>query len=179
MSIQGVQMIKASDFTSLSMAEPDFLGVLYRTALVRRDMLIFRRDEWLARFKILSKINTLATINKKFAGLTTGLKFDLPKDSARLEECLKLLSALIDNHAELSSMLEKEGLASEALFRHSLKVFERANEELKAARDKWAEMLADLFPTPRYDLDDLLQQITPENRHEIVSWGNPVGKEVW
>ena len=31
----------------------------------------------------------------------------------------------------------------------------------------------------KYRLDDLLDQITPENRHELVDWGPPVGKEVW
>lgn len=28
-------------------------------------------------------------------------------------------------------------------------------------------------------LDELLTKITPENRHEAVEWGPPVGKEVW
>jgi antitoxin MazE len=31
----------------------------------------------------------------------------------------------------------------------------------------------------RYDLQQLLEQITPENRHDLVDWGKPVGKEVW
>jgi antitoxin MazE len=28
-------------------------------------------------------------------------------------------------------------------------------------------------------LQDLVSRITPENRHELVDWGAPVGKEVW
>ena len=32
---------------------------------------------------------------------------------------------------------------------------------------------------PRYTLEELVAQITPENRHEEVDWGPPVGKEVW
>lgn len=28
-------------------------------------------------------------------------------------------------------------------------------------------------------LEELIGQITPENRHEEVDWGDPVGKEVW
>ena len=32
---------------------------------------------------------------------------------------------------------------------------------------------------PKYDLQQLLQQITPDNRHELVEWGKPVGKEIW
>lgn len=29
------------------------------------------------------------------------------------------------------------------------------------------------------DLATLLAKVTPENRHEAVDWGPPVGKEVW
>jgi antitoxin MazE len=32
---------------------------------------------------------------------------------------------------------------------------------------------------PRYTLDELVDQITPENRHEETDWGEPQGKEVW
>lgn len=31
----------------------------------------------------------------------------------------------------------------------------------------------------RYNLAELVSQITPENRHEETDWGNPVGKEIW
>jgi antitoxin MazE len=32
---------------------------------------------------------------------------------------------------------------------------------------------------PSYDLEELLAQITPENRHDEVDWGEPQGKEAW
>lgn len=32
---------------------------------------------------------------------------------------------------------------------------------------------------PRFTLEELVAQITPENRHEEIDWGPPVGKEVW
>ena len=32
---------------------------------------------------------------------------------------------------------------------------------------------------PKYTLEELVAQITPENRHEEIDWGPPVGKEVW
>ncbi len=32
---------------------------------------------------------------------------------------------------------------------------------------------------PRYLLDDLLGQVTAGNRHDEVSTGDPVGREVW
>ena len=28
-------------------------------------------------------------------------------------------------------------------------------------------------------LDELIANITPENRHEVFDWGPPVGKEIW
>ncbi|HEX5077820.1 MAG TPA: AbrB/MazE/SpoVT family DNA-binding domain-containing protein [Geminicoccaceae bacterium] len=30
-----------------------------------------------------------------------------------------------------------------------------------------------------YTLDELLEQVTPENRHDEVDWGKPEGGEVW
>jgi antitoxin MazE len=32
---------------------------------------------------------------------------------------------------------------------------------------------------PRYNLRQLVGQITPKNRHQLVDWGKPVGKEPW
>lgn len=34
-------------------------------------------------------------------------------------------------------------------------------------------------PGPEYNLDELVALITPDNVHEEVDWGPPVGKEVW
>jgi antitoxin MazE len=31
----------------------------------------------------------------------------------------------------------------------------------------------------KYDLQELIGQITPENRHDLMDWGKPRGKEVW
>jgi antitoxin MazE len=31
----------------------------------------------------------------------------------------------------------------------------------------------------RYTLEELLEQVTPENRHDEIAWGEPPGKEVW
>ena len=32
---------------------------------------------------------------------------------------------------------------------------------------------------PTYRLDELLVQVTPENRHDEIDWGEPAGKELW
>ncbi len=34
-------------------------------------------------------------------------------------------------------------------------------------------------PSPRYNLEELLAGITPENLHEETDWGSAVGNEVW
>ena len=37
-----------------------------------------------------------------------------------------------------------------------------------------------LRPAPRqYTLEELVSQITPENRHEETDWGKGVGRESW
>jgi antitoxin MazE len=33
--------------------------------------------------------------------------------------------------------------------------------------------------TRRFKLSDLLNDVSPKNRHEEVDWGKPRGKEVW
>ena len=35
------------------------------------------------------------------------------------------------------------------------------------------------FEDPGYTLEDLLAQVTEDNRHEVVDFGPPLGKEVW
>lgn len=32
---------------------------------------------------------------------------------------------------------------------------------------------------PRYSLEDLVEQITPDNRHDETDWGDRVGREAW
>ena len=37
-----------------------------------------------------------------------------------------------------------------------------------------------LRPAPRrYELSELVAQITPKNRHRETDWGHPQGKESW
>jgi antitoxin component of MazEF toxin-antitoxin module len=48
--------------------------------------------------------------------------------------------------------------------------------KVKIYNDKLGVISAD---TRRYDLRDLVDQITRENSHESIDWGKPVGKESW
>lgn len=59
-------------------------------------------------------------------------------------------------------------------------------EEARLALDQAVEIVVkaghiEIHPiqNPELNLDELLSQITPENRHEATDWGKPVGKEVW
>ena len=48
-------------------------------------------------------------------------------------------------------------------------------------QEKFLENLSDdtIYPTRRYTLEELVEKITPENKHEETNWGNAVGQEIW
>jgi hypothetical protein len=52
----------------------------------------------------------------------------------------------------------------------------------KAKRKKIGLGCSQTCPTDRllaYDLDAMIDSVTPANRHSETDWGRPVGKEVW
>jgi hypothetical protein len=57
----------------------------------------------------------------------------------------------------------------------------RDENEAAAAESRDHSSMREAFrpqpPMHRYTLDELLAQITEENRHEEVDWGPPVGRE--
>jgi antitoxin MazE len=72
----------------------------------------------------------------------------------------------------------------------ALRVPNGVAQEIGASDGKIAEMsvrdgklvIEVTKPKPRkrrYTLDELVAGITPENRHEEIDWGPPVGNEVW
>ena len=46
-------------------------------------------------------------------------------------------------------------------------------------RDALNQMIIEPVDKKEETLEDLVAQITPENRHELIDWGPPVGKEIW
>ena len=48
--------------------------------------------------------------------------------------------------------------------------------ELRAVK---GELRVVAIAQPHPKLEELVSKITPENRHELVDWGPPVGREVW
>ena len=46
-------------------------------------------------------------------------------------------------------------------------------------REENGSVVIEPVTTPVYDLDELLAAITPDNLHEEIDFGPPVGKEVW
>lgn len=62
-----------------------------------------------------------------------------------------------------------------ATFAETLGLTEGAKVELKVSADR-------LIVRPvrcKYDLKQLVDKITPNNRHNETDWGKPVGKESW
>ncbi len=46
-------------------------------------------------------------------------------------------------------------------------------------REEEGRVVIEALASPEYDLAALVGGITPENLHEPVDFGEPVGKEVW
>ncbi|RIK94441.1 MAG: PbsX family transcriptional regulator [Proteobacteria bacterium] len=46
-------------------------------------------------------------------------------------------------------------------------------------REEKGRVVIERIPEPAYDLEKMLDQITPKNLHEPVDFGKPVGKEIW
>lgn len=46
-------------------------------------------------------------------------------------------------------------------------------------REENGRIVIEPIKKPKYDLDEMIAQITPENVHDPVDWGPPVGKEIW
>lgn len=65
------------------------------------------------------------------------------------------------------------GLASE------VPIGEDTEIDLRAENGRLVIRLATPRRRPKYRLDDLVVQITPDNVHEEIPKGPPVGNEVW
>jgi len=52
------------------------------------------------------------------------------------------------------------------------------DQEVDIREEKGVVIVAPLRHV-RYDLDELIAGITDHNKHDVVSFGEPVGKEIW
>ena len=52
-------------------------------------------------------------------------------------------------------------------------------DEVVDVREEAGRIVIEPVRKKTYDLGDLLNGITPKNRHEAAEFGQPVGKEVW
>jgi antitoxin MazE len=52
-------------------------------------------------------------------------------------------------------------------------------EDSVDVREESGRIVIEPVPRKEYDLSELLKRITPENLHEEVDFGRPVGKEAW
>lgn len=63
--------------------------------------------------------------------------------------------------------------------KNSVETAVRADSATQPVREYPEEAYDFEFEDPGYTLEDLLAQVTEDNRHEVVDFGPPVGKEVW
>ena len=61
-------------------------------------------------------------------------------------------------------------------FAREVTVAEGSTVDLSVADGR---LVVEPVPKKRYDLQELLSQVTDENRHEEVLTGEPRGKEIW
>jgi antitoxin MazE len=54
----------------------------------------------------------------------------------------------------------------------------RIDQEVEVREEK-GRIVIEPVADPTYDLNALLEKITPENLHDEIDFGAPVGKEVW
>lgn len=52
-------------------------------------------------------------------------------------------------------------------------------EDSVDVREESGRIIIEPAPRKEYDLSELLKKITPENLHDEVDFGKPVGKEAW
>lgn len=55
----------------------------------------------------------------------------------------------------------------------------RLDQQVEIREEGGRVVIEPVAPRPVYDIEELVAGITPENLHEEVSFGPPVGKEVW
>ena len=52
-------------------------------------------------------------------------------------------------------------------------------EDSVDVREESGRIVIEPVPSREYDLAELLKRITPENLHQEVDFGRPLGKEAW
>jgi antitoxin MazE len=52
-------------------------------------------------------------------------------------------------------------------------------DEIVDVREEAGKIVIEPVRQKAYKLEDLLASITPENQHEPIDFGSPMGKEVW
>lgn len=54
-----------------------------------------------------------------------------------------------------------------------------ALDEAVEVREQSGHIVIEPIERKEYDLKELVEKITPENRHEELDFGGPAGQEVW
>ena len=46
-------------------------------------------------------------------------------------------------------------------------------------KEEHGRIVIESLDRPEYDLDELLKGVTPKNKHKLIDFGKPAGKEAW
>jgi hypothetical protein len=178
------RMTARANFASLKRAERGFFAVLYRTALIQESLLNFANDDESAeRHKIVRLLQRVAPLTKHLADAAEHFRFILPEGRGDAESFIAVSGLLVDRIGFVLKDLEQKGLLSRVVLGAPDFVGQVRDAQQQFARlhASWQRVLADYdaAATSFVPLDELLDRVTPENRHALVDWGKPIGKEVW
>lgn len=102
------------------------------------------------------------------------------------EDTLNALRAFAEIYQAFASCYDTCAQMIPNTDREGVELLDQMDEWLDAVAGKYCNgdrgRLHDVWVTPdwqKYDLDELLAGVTPENRHPEIDWGPPVGKEFW
>ncbi len=173
-----------ADFAALKRAETGFFAVLYRTASLQERLLGFANDEEFAeRHRIVRLLQRIAPLTKHLADAAEHIRFVLPEGRGDTESFIALSGLLVDRIGLVLNDLDQKGLLPRGKFDAPdfIRQLRDARQQFVRLHASWQRVLADYdaAATSFVPLDELLDRVTPENRHGLIDWGKPVGKEVW
>ncbi len=173
-----------ANFAPLKRAETGFFAVLYRIASIQERLLGFANDqEFAERHRIVRLLQRIAPRTKHLADAAEHFRFILPEGRGDAESFIAVSGLLADRIGSVLNDLEQKGLLSLGAFDTPdfVRQIRDAQQQFARLHASWQRVLADYDAVVAsfVPLDELLDRVTPENRHALVDWGKPVGKEVW
>jgi len=166
---------------ALKDAEPGFFAVLYRAAAANCAVHAYPHQlERDSLDRLSRQLERLARPAKALANKAECFDFSLPEEMGGIQDFVKMTDLLVDRISELLMALDKNSFRNHSGLRQAVSIFVETRAQFSRLRQKWADTLERFMAVaPSPELTELLNQITPENRHAPTDWGKPVGREIW